>query len=195
MNMFNKKSLTLIMMSTFAGAAFASNPAPQTEYFLGGDLGARLSGSIESEYNGIKTEEDMSSSLVFGLHGGVILNQTHKLTLGYDYRGVSQEGEGDDSQEVGTIYSKYDYMVPIADSLKWTVGGKLGYEMLDADYDLSELDGVILGVQTGLDYRFNDWSVGTEAAYIYHTSDMEFEGDSVKIGDEVLLMTNLAYHF
>ena len=85
--------------------------------------------------------------MVFGVEGGMTINQTHQISIGYDYRGTSVENnensEGsDDDLEVGTLFTKYNYIVPITQKLAWTVGGKLGYEMFNADYDADDLNGI-----------------------------------------------------
>ncbi|MDN3609483.1 outer membrane beta-barrel protein [Vibrio ostreicida] len=196
----SKKLFTLAAF--LAATSFGSSAANQYEYFVGIDAGARISGETDEEYDGVKSHEDLSSSVALGLRGGVTLNQKHQFSLGYDYRGTSVDNSNSDL-EVGTLYTRYDYLIPITQKLSWTIGGKLGYEMYNADDDVDDLDGAVLGAQTGLNYRFNDWSVGTEVSYLYHVNELEYEWDEYnghhkatsKIGDEVLLMANIQYHF
>ncbi|KJY74571.1 transcriptional regulator [Vibrio coralliilyticus] len=194
------KSLKLVTFGVLmATTAFTANASENYDYFIGLDAGARISGTIEVETNGVNQDQDMSSSAVFGLRGGVIFNNAHQLSLGYDYRGTSEENNSDSDLEVGTLYTRYDYLVPIMEKLSWTLGGKLGYEMFNASYDTHELDGVVLGAQTGLNYQFEQWSVGTEVSYLYHTTELTNEEGNTKttskLGDEVFLMTNIQYHF
>lgn len=190
------KSLKLVTFGVLmATTAFTANASENYDYFIGLDAGARISGKIEQD----NQDKDMSSSAVFGLRGGVIFNNAHQLSLGYDYRGTSEENSSDDDLEVGTVYARYDYILPITEKLSWTVGGKLGYEMFNASNDVDELNGIVLGAQTGLSYRFSDWSIGTEVDYLYHTTEVTKGTGSnkttFKLGDEVLLMTNIQYHF
>ncbi|NOJ22775.1 outer membrane beta-barrel protein [Vibrio coralliilyticus] len=190
------KSLKLVTFGVLmATTAFTANASENYDYFIGLDAGARISGKIEQD----NQDKDMSSSAVFGLRGGVIFNNAHQLSLGYDYRGTSEENSSDDDLEVGTVYARYDYILPITEKLSWAVGGKLGYEMFNASNDVDELNGIVLGAQTGLSYRFNDWSVGTEVDYLYHTTEVTQGTGSnkttFKLGDEVLLITNIQYHF
>ncbi|AXB34276.1 transcriptional regulator [Vibrio campbellii] len=197
------KTAALFALAALAATTFNVNAAATYEPFVGIDAGARLSGQAESKYDGKEDHLDLKSSTVFGVEGGVILNQAHQFSIGYDYRGVSVDYT-DDDLEVGTLYTQYDYLVPITQKLAWTIGGKLGYEMYNSDFDnADELNGVVLGAQTGLNYRFNAWSVGTEVSYLYHTHEFESsatyngqtETSSYKIGDEVLLTANVKYHF
>ncbi|MGR2668790.1 transcriptional regulator [Vibrio campbellii] len=201
--MKNKTSALFALTALTAATTFNVNAAAKYESFVGIDAGARLSGQAESKYDGKEDHLDLKSSMVFGVEGGVILNQAHQFSIGYDYRGVSVDYT-DDDLEVGTLYTQYDYLVPITQKLAWTIGGKLGYEMYNSDFDnADELNGVVLGAQTGLNYRFNAWSVGTEVSYLHHTHEFESsetyngqtETSSYKIGDEVLLTANVKYHF
>ncbi len=208
--MQNKTAALFALAALTAATAFNVNAAVKYEPFVGIDVGARLSGQFESKYSGkqehVDLEEhvDLSSSMVFGVEGGVILNQAHQFSIGYDYRGVSREDYSNDDLEVGTLYTQYDYLVPITQNLAWTIGGKLGYEMYNSDFDgEDELNGIVLGAQTGLNYRFNAWSVGAEVSHLYHTNEVEYSEtyndqkytSSSKIGDEVLLTANVKYHF
>ncbi|MFM2581041.1 transcriptional regulator [Vibrio fortis] len=209
--MLNKTTPLFAFAILATATTFNANAAANYEPFIGIDVGSRLSGQMESEstYYGTKSEKDLSSSMVFGVEGGMTINQTHQISIGYDYRGTSIENnensEGsDDDLEVGTLFTKYNYIVPITQKLAWTVGGKLGYEMFNADYDADDLNGIILGAQTGLNYRFQSWSIGTEVNYVYHTNELEAKWteedgssykDTLKVGDEWLLMANVKYHF
>ena len=201
--MKNKTAALFALTALTAATTFNVNAAAKYESFVGIDAGARLSGQAESTYNGKEDDLDLKSSMVFGVEGGVILNRAHQFSIGYDYRGVGVD-YSDDDLEVGTLYTQYDYLVPITKKLAWTIGGKLGYEMYNSDFDnADELNGVVLGAQTGLNYRFNAWSVGTEVSYLHHTHEFEAsetyngqtETSSYKIGDEVLLTANVKYHF
>ncbi|MCW1890595.1 hypothetical protein OK016_20965 [Vibrio chagasii] len=53
----------------------------------------------------------------------------------HEVRGTSVENNenNDDELEVGTLFTKYNYIVPITQKLAWTVGGKLGYEMFSSE--------------------------------------------------------------
>ncbi|MEF1245267.1 transcriptional regulator, partial [Vibrio campbellii] len=171
--MKNKTAALFALTALTAATTFNVNAAAKYESFVGIDAGARLSGQAESKYDGKEDHLDLKSSMVFGVEGGVILNQAHQFSIGYDYRGVSVDYT-DDDLEVGTLYTQYDYLVPITQKLAWTIGGKLGYEMYNSDFDnADELNGVVLGAQTGLNYRFNAWSVGTEVSYLHHTHEFE----------------------
>lgn len=207
--MLNKTTPLFAFAILTTATTFNANAAANYEPFIGIDVGIRLSGQLESEstYDGTKSEEDLTSSMVLGVEGGMTINQTHQISIGYDLRGVSIENvenyENSDVLHVGTLFTKYNYIVPITQELAWTVGGKLGYEMFDADYDADDLNGIVLGAQTGLDYRFHSWSIGTEVNYVYHTNELEAKWtedgkiykDTRKVGDEWLLMANVKYHF
>ncbi|OOF08235.1 MULTISPECIES: outer membrane beta-barrel protein [Salinivibrio] len=195
-----KKTIPLLALTAIT--TFNASAAEKLEPFIGVDIGTRLSGNFESSYDESKTETDLADSLAFGIEGGVTLNEAHQISVGYDYRGTTEEHTSDDL-EVGTIYTKYNYLVPITQKLAWTVGGKLGYEKFYADFDADDFNGLVIGGQTGLNYRFNTWSVGTELSYLHHTNEFERKWSesgtqhttSAKIGDEVLLMANIKYNF
>lgn len=208
--MLNKTTPLFAFAILTTATTFNANAAANYEPFVGIDVGTRLSGQMESEftYDETKGKTDLSSSMVFGVEAGMTINQTHQISIGYDYRGTSVENNenNDDELEVGTLFTKYNYIVPITQKLAWTVGGKLGYEMFnsEAEYDVDDLNGIVLGAQTGLDYRFHSWSIGTEVNYVYHTNELEtkWTGEdgktykyTQKVGDEWLLMANVKYHF
>lgn len=183
-------------------SSFNANAENANDYFIGLDAGARLTGQIESNTSdGGSYNSDMSDSLVFGLRAGTIVNNTHKFSIGYEFRGTGEDGSTY-AMYNNTVFGKYDYIVPISENLGWTIGGKLGYEMLSDNEESSkieELNGIVVGAQTGLNYRFDKFSIGTELSYLHHTGEFEASSDygsvSAKIGDETLLMTNVEYHF
>ncbi|WP_100751962.1 transcriptional regulator [Vibrio salilacus] len=182
-------------------SSFSANAENTNDYFLGLDLGAVIGQQMEtydSEFGSNK--QDLAPSLAFGVRGGTIVNNTHKFSIGYDYRGISYDNNPYEA-DINTVFGKYDYIVPISKNLGWTIGGKLGYEMLsdnDGDY-IKELNGIVVGAQTGLNYRFHDWSVGTELSYLHHTGEFEVNNEygsaSTKLDDETLIMANVEYHF
>lgn len=188
-----------------AAAAFNVNAAINYEPFVGIDVGTNLTGQVRSKINGpgVHTQEhiDLKTSTVFGLKGGVTLNQAHQFSIGYDYRELGMKNGYGENADVNTFYTQYDYLVPITQKLAWTVGGKFGYETHSGFEDANELNGVVLGAQTGLNYRFNDWSIGTEVSYLTHLAETESLAPggrikySYKIGNETFLTANVKYHF
>ncbi|WP_100751963.1 outer membrane beta-barrel protein [Vibrio salilacus] len=183
-------------------SSFSANAGNTNDYFLGFDLGARISGQMDtydSEFGSNK--QDLRASLVYGVRGGAIVNNTHKFSIGYDHGRLIYEHNNPDDADINTVFGKYDYIVPISKNLGWTIGGKLGYEMFsDNDGNYKELNGIVVGAQTGLTYRLaDDLSVGTEFSYLHHTREFEVNNEygsaSMKLDDETLIMTNVEYHF
>ncbi|EGR2119974.1 transcriptional regulator [Vibrio cholerae] len=200
----NSTSIIKVIKSSTIGfliAPLAFNAMADSNLFLGLDVGTRLSGQKEF-YDSVEGQNnnDMAASLVFGAKAGMVFGEKHKVSLGYDYRGVSGQGVQNDLMEVGTIYGKYDYIVPISKNAGWTLGTKLGYEMVNNDgYDMKELNGLVYGVQTGLNYKIHNWTLGAEVSYLHHDAELNinYEGNtaSFKLGDETLFMTSLEYNF
>lgn len=201
----NSTSIIKVIKSSTIGfliAPLAFNAMADSDIFLGLDVGTRLSGQQEfyDSVEGQQYNNDMAASLVFGVKTGMVFSDKHKVSIGYDYRGVSVKGVENDLMEVGTIYGKYDYIVPITKNVGWTLGTKLGYEMVNNDgYDMKDLNGLVYGVQTGLNYKIHNWTLGAEVSYLHHDAELNINNEgntaSFKLGDETLFMTSLEYNF
>ncbi|WP_026318036.1 hypothetical protein [Algicola sagamiensis] len=195
---FSQKKLLLIIAGSLATTpAFSAD----LDYFVGADVGVRLDGDLEISRNGQEQKEEMSTSAVLGFHGGFVYDDSHRVTVGLDYRGLNDDDKDSDSdRQVTTLFTKYDYMLPIKNDLYWTVGTKLGYQRQDGEDKIKDLNGGIVGVQTGLDFAFDSWKLGTEVAYLHHLEEAKgFNGDGEEvkfnIGDEVLVMFTFNYYF
>lgn len=161
------KFLAIAALTTVS--SYNANAAENYEPFVGVDVGTRL-----NSLGGSATE--------YGIKGGLTLGQAHQLSVGYNTR-------SDDfyNININTIYSQYDYLVPITQNLTWNIGGKLGYEKSSE----SQINGVVLGAQTGINYRLSNWSIGSDLGYLHHTGGT----DSAEMDAEFMLMGHLKYHF
>ncbi|KAB2825755.1 hypothetical protein [Aliivibrio finisterrensis] len=161
------------------------NAATTSGYFMGASVGANLSGGVEGQ----GYTADLESTKIMGINGGLILENVHRITLAYQHQDLKFK-DFDEKTGLSTVKAKYDYMFSLANNLSWTVGGQLGNEMYDEKLN-QELNGMIYGAQTGLDYRLGNWSAGAEVEYVLHNA----EGLGQTIANQANFMTNVAYHF
>ncbi|MGY3571261.1 hypothetical protein [Vibrio paucivorans] len=208
----------VLSLAVVMGFTSMAQAAP-TDYFWGIDAGYTLSdtgnfkqlGSSVEDGNAIdvySSEYSTSGGLALGLYGGLILQDQHKISFGYRADSSIKEvdlGDEDEDSMFSTIhefYAKYDYLVPITHSLDWTVGATLGYEQ--SKVGILNPKGIMYGVQTGLEYRFTNWVLGTEVAYVKHNMEdsveARFDAENyadlkVEYDDEVQLMTHIEYRF
>ncbi|OOF14910.1 hypothetical protein BZG84_13510 [Salinivibrio sp. PR932] len=198
------KKFKILFFGALTSAAFIANAEENTDYqyFVGFDAGTNISGKQEITLDGSKHKFDIDNSPIVGLRGGVTYNNTHQFSLGIDYRSIDREKFDYSDTEVATIYTRYDYLLPLTNNISWNIGGKVGYEEFFGDWQFDdfnhEMSDMVLGAQTGLNYKFDQWSVGAELNYLHHTGEYEYEDSgvqqNVKFGDELMLMANVKYH-
>ncbi|MYM57985.1 outer membrane beta-barrel protein [Vibrio sp. OCN044] len=200
------KTVKLFTLGALAAATTLGAHAENTyDYFVGFDAGTQLNGKVKVENNfGFSNSIDTDPSAIVGLSGGAIINDHHRVKLGLAYNGLDY-GEIDKSGYHHVVNrtdltASYDYMLPIANKLNWTVGGHMGYEFFESESDHDVMDGFIYGVQTGLDYRLTkNWSLGAEVAYTaHHKEEQTYENGidaSFQLQDDVTVIANVQYHF
>ena len=198
------KTVTLFALGALAAATTFGASAENTyDYFVGFDAGTHISGKMkdsETDYGQpYEHSYDTDPSLITGLSGGAIINDHHRVKMSLAYDGLEFDDASGTVDRTDLTVS-YDYMLPIANKLNWTVGAHMGYEFFESKYDWDEFDGFTYGVQTGLDYRLTQkWSLGAEIAYTAHDGEAT-GGDETwsyedKIEDDVTFMANVQYHF
>ncbi|RSD31894.1 outer membrane beta-barrel protein [Vibrio pectenicida] len=210
------KTVKLFALGALAAATtFGANAENTYDYFVGFDAGTHVSGKVDSAYeNSMLPEEnyngssDTDASAILGISGGAIINDHHRVKFGIAYDALTLDVDSDDDTADRTdLTASYDYMLPIANKLNWTVGAHMGYEFFENDVDY--MDGFTYGVQTGLDYRLTkNWSFGAEIAYTFHNEAepverseyhhdgiVDVQSSSVQIEDDVTIMANVQYHF
>ncbi|MCW8334033.1 outer membrane beta-barrel protein [Vibrio paucivorans] len=201
--------LGLAVVMGFASAAQAS----QTDYFWGIDAGYTLPDTGNMKFKNVVIDDGVSmdesgqystsGGLALGLYGGVVLNEHHKLSFGYRADSSIQNLEASEEEDntlstIHEFYTRYDYLVPITNALDWTVGGTLGYEQAKVG-EVLKPKGFLYGAQTGLEYRFTHWLIGTDVAYVKHGMEdgikNEFGEVNVSFDDELQLMTHIEYRY
>ena len=189
------KTVKLFALGALAAATtFGANAENTYDYFVGFDAGTRVSGKLHQtkDNSGYNESGDLKSEPIVGFSGGMIINNHHRVKFGLAYDDFKFD-EADEGIDRMTTTVSYDYMLPIANKLSWTVGGHMGYEFFDSDTD--ELDNFTYGIQTGLDYKLTQkWSLGTEVSYTAH-EEVEYKRWNDQIEDDVTIMANVQYHF
>ncbi|WP_062263090.1 outer membrane beta-barrel protein [Endozoicomonas arenosclerae] len=182
-------SLPLILMAT--GSQLAS--AADLEPFAGIDLGTY---KTKVKTKKPSTSDDIESRVVAGIHGGYIVNQNHRMTLGLDRKAYKAKDSHDsDDTDVWTGYMQYDYLVPVTQNITWNIGPRLGYEKFDSKS--KDFNGLVYGAQTGLEYKTGNWGFGGEVIYLAHDKEVKAKGTStkVKLDNETQLKLNVNYYF
>ena len=207
------KTVKLFALGALAAATTFGASAENTyDYFVGFDAGTHISGkgkltgnAYDAEYDEQRSFDesvDTDPSLITGLSGGAIINDHHRVKLSIAYDALKFDGD-DETGDRTDVTASYDYMLPIANKLNWTVGAHMGYEFFENDVNVLD-DGFTYGVQTGLDYRLTkNWSIGTEIAYTVHEdykdgdTDVDGSWNNIKyqIEDDVTVMANVQYRF
>lgn len=207
------KTLTLAAFALLsASTTFSANAATNYSYFAGVDVGTHLSGKMNMKGSGDEGSVDQKSEPITGLSAGMIINDSHRIKLGFSFDKFKlddqQMNDSEDSLDRETLLLSYDYMIPIANRVTWTVGGTLGYEFFDHESVIEPIDssgqatgaddfnGALYGVQTGLQYDLgSNWTTGGEIAYLYHDKELQQGDVSSQIKDDVTVMANIQYHF
>ena len=153
-----KKSLVMASLLALGTSAMAVDVQP----YVGAGLGASWN-KVEGKYdisgpvvNESGKESERESSLLVGIKGGVILDNSHRLSLNYNPAFHSDA-------TVHNILASYDYLIPVNDSNRFYVGAHAGYASLKGKSDLDGLD-------------MSGFAYGAQAGYIYDiTKNVEFE--------------------
>ncbi|GLT17565.1 hypothetical protein GCM10007938_13430 [Vibrio zhanjiangensis] len=189
------KTVKLFALGALAVATtFAASAENTYDYFVGFDAGTHVDGEFEYKAEGYSATLVENNSPIIGLSGGAIINDHHRVKFGLAYDALTiADSTDDETYSRMDMTASYDFMLPIANRLNWTVGAHMGYEFFESDAD--NLNGFTYGVQTGLDYKLTrDWSLGTEVAYTEHEKD-EWGTSSLQIDNDVILTANVQYHF
>ena len=117
-----KKSLAMASLLALGTSAMAIDVQP----FVGVNSGAswtkvkenaKISGPIVNYSVG---SSDTESSFTFGLKGGIILDNSHRL-------GINYNPSFDSYATVHNILASYDYLIPLNDSNRFYVGAHAGF--------------------------------------------------------------------
>ncbi|GLT17562.1 hypothetical protein GCM10007938_13400 [Vibrio zhanjiangensis] len=201
--------LKTLVLSALAATTFGANAENTYDYFVGFDAGTHIGGKAKLMTSKFEDEgfysgsTDTDPSLIAGLSGGAIINDHHRVRISLAYDALEIEGY-DRAVDRTDLSANYDYMIPLANKLNWTVGAHMGYEFFVDKHDWDNAAGFTFGVQTGLDYRLTKhWSLGAEIAFTAHDyfkdgymdSSGELWNSDFKIEDDVTFMANVQYHF
>ena len=117
-----KKSLAIASLLALGTSAMAVDVQP----YVGAGLGASWN-KVEGKYdisgpvvNESGKESERESSLLVGIKGGVILDNSHRLSLNYNPAFHSDA-------TVHNILASYDYLIPLNDSNRFYVGAHAGF--------------------------------------------------------------------
>ena len=153
-----KKSLAIASLLALGTSAMAVDVQP----YVGAGLGASWN-KVEGKYdisgpvvNESGKESERESSLLVGIKGGVILDNSHRLSLNYNPAFHSDA-------TVHNILASYDYLIPLNDKNKLYVGAHAGVSSFKGKDEIS-------------DYSMSGFAYGAQAGYIYDiTKNIEFE--------------------
>ncbi|CAH7052159.1 MULTISPECIES: hypothetical protein [unclassified Vibrio] len=193
------------LVALIVSTPFIANASDNYNYFVGLDVGTRISGKLEQQrqyltgsYEGVETSSyDLRAQPIVGLNSGVIINNNHRIKMSFVYDDIKPDN-APEGVDLGVISINYDYILPLFEKLSWTTGVHMGYEFA-FDNDLNDIHGMIGGVQTGIDYKFTkNWSLGGEISLTTHEQQdlsSNYVYRTVRIEDDVALITNIQYHF
>ena len=149
-----KKSL---VMATLV-AASTSMMAMDLQYFLGAGAGASWNKYKESASVGAlsASETDRVSSALMIFKGGIILDNSHRLSLSYAPAFHSDAN-------VHNFMAGYDYLIPVNNDSRFYVGAHAGISSFKGKEDIDGFD-------------MSGFAYGTQLGYIYDlTKNIEFE--------------------
>ena len=161
-----KKSLVMASLLALGTSAMAIDVQP----FVGVNSGAswtkvkengKISGPIVNYSVG---SSDTESSFTFGLKGGIILDNSHRL-------GINYNPSFDSYATVHNILASYDYLIPLNDSNRFYVGAHAGFSSFRGKDKLKDNYYGALG-----DINASGFAYGAQTGYIYDiTKNIEFE--------------------
>lgn len=212
-----KKILTpvAILVSTFA--VTAAHAEAKVDYFAGVDAGVNFGAKQSKKTDRYTLNQKTKAAPVYGIHGGVTIDDHHRVTLGYNhseqklkeavnkkhYDSISAAKNG-----VDTLKLQYDYVYNLTNNINITGGTHLGYQWYGKTKDTGKLsdkdrpkynkhlDGMIYGLQTGIEYNLDQWTIGTELGYSWKDQN-NYYGDKTKTKNsgEGTFLTSVSYHF
>ena len=161
-----KKSLVMASLLALGTSAMAVDVQP----YVGAGLGASWN-KVEGKYdisgpvvNESGKESERKSSLLVGIKGGVILDNSHRLSLNYNPAFHS-------NATVHNILASYDYLIPLNDSNRFYVGAHAGFSSFRGKDKLKDNYYGALG-----DINASGFAYGAQTGYIYDiTKNIEFE--------------------
>ena len=146
-------------------------------YYVGFDIGnseakfkentnvPALNANINESY----TDDAGSQTFKFGKY----IDSNSRVSVFYQNINVD-DGSG------GTYGVGYDYLIG-TDKLKPLVGIIVGQGFIEDDDSDNEMDGMVYGVQVGLNYEVNQ-NVSLEAGYRFLKTDMEYNENGTYLG-------------
>lgn len=153
-----KKSLAMASLLALGTSAMALDVQP----FVGLGIGKTwneieqkqdISGPFENSSETLSEKED---SILFGIKGGVILDNSHRLGLNYNTASY-------DNATVHNILASYDYLIPLNESNRLYVGAHTGYLSFVGKDDMDGFD-------------MSGFAYGAQVGYIHDiTKNIEFE--------------------
>ncbi|WP_305463054.1 hypothetical protein [Photobacterium leiognathi] len=209
-----KKILTpvAILVSTFA--VTAAHAEAKVDYFTGVDAGVNFGGKSTQKNSDYKLDQKTKAAAVYGIHGGVTIDDHHRVTLGYNHSEQelkkAKNSDHDDipgnKSDVDTVKLQYDYVYGLTNNINLTGGAHLGYKWYGKSQDTGKgadkektdqhMNGMIYGLQTGLEYNLNQWTFGTEIGYSWKDQNRYIgDGTHMKNTGEGTFLTSVSYHF
>ncbi|KJG39560.1 hypothetical protein UA32_04285 [Photobacterium angustum] len=209
-----KKILTpvAILVSTFA--VTAAHAEAKVDYFAGVDAGVNFGGKTTQKNFGYKLDQKAKAAPVYGIHGGITIDDHHRVTLGYNHS--EQEfkkaiDSGKDTipgkkSDVDTVKLQYDYVYGLTNNINLTGGAHLGYQWYGKAQETGKgadkqkvdehMNGMIYGLQTGLEYNLDQWTFGTEIGYSWKDQKTtDTYNTNYKNSGEGTFLTSVSYHF
>ncbi len=188
--------LSTLVLSSFL---FATDVKP----YVGLNLGF---GSNEVEISGVETGNsfsgsDRSTELSYGISGGAVINDTHRVSLSYNYLDAEYDFFNEKSSaDFHLFLANYDYLFELDYELKPYIGVHAGYMDFDADGG-DEISGEIAyGVNLGIikDITQNiSFEVGYKYTYfdINHRYTYGLDYDELEIPDSHYLGFGINFSF
>ncbi|KPA51622.1 hypothetical protein VT25_16035 [Photobacterium leiognathi subsp. mandapamensis] len=160
---------------------------------------------------------------VYGIHGGMTIDDHHRVTLGYNHseqklkeiaktkgsKGhLGRNGVAGEEAGVDTLKLQYDYVYNLTNNINLTGGAHLGYQWYgksketgryapkNAEKDNTDsMNGMLYGLQTGIEYNLDQWTFGTELGYSWKDQNLSAVGAKTKNSGEGTFLTSVSYHF
>ncbi|KJF96252.1 hypothetical protein UB33_00360 [Photobacterium angustum] len=188
-----KKILTPVAILVSAFAVTAAHAEAKVDYFAGVDAGVNFGGKAKVTET-TKYTTDFKTNAVYGVHGGATINDHHRLTMGYTHGEIQAKGDDSDDAktDVDTLQAQYDYVYGLTNNINLTGGAHAGYQWYK---DGDDLNGMLYGLQTGLEYNIDNWTLGTQLAYSWKDQKAKDDYSEAKMDGEATFLTSVSYHF
>lgn len=151
------------------------------------------------------------------------IDDHHRVTLGYNHseqkikeiaatkasKGKkAKDGVAGEKAGVDTLKLQYDYVYNLTNNIDLTGGAHLGYQWYgksketgqyaskDAEKENKDsMNGMIYGLQTGIEYNLDQWTFGTELGYSWKDQNNLDGANKVKNSGEGTFLTSVSYRF